>query len=1066
MDLSSSLDNGCSRSTWRLVVVLALLSALIAAVYPRASGFEELTLYKPRWRGQWIKAPETWPQRTYFRKIFQVNGSIANAWVQIAAYKQFVLTINGKNVGSNPHLWSNLNGFRSTVNEPGQRAGGDIGYRVSTNPDVQWTPQREWLVGTLYDITPYLVNGTNLIAVSVQTNSGYPRLIIDGEVQLEDGTTQPLVTDRTWKTNTLAEVRGGLEWNELMFSDTHWEAAVADDGKTLGMPITLVDPVVYQVKPRGHWMSSEASAASRNLYLRRTVFLEDTPEDSWLRVYANHSYDLFINDHRVDLGRTAFRDREPSAIKIIGIKTLLNRGRNIIAINVHPPLRHKRESAPARVFIDGLLRVRGKGETWLDAGLRWRAINQARPGWTTKWFNDSDWQSPVLLPLQTSIRVGKRFYGSEVDYAQSWRQSLLVTSVTFVTLALGTAFVASAALRRAPLDPKAVAQLMALSLVPALALVGTALVLKLRFAVDDTKLWLAQPWVWQTVFVLAFALVGTGLITCWAKLRTHASIRDGLPISPHFDGESQRRGSLADFLHYASLVAVIMGGSSLLLWDLGFEGLQNDESVSVSAALGILESGAPEYPSGVWYTRSPLYHYLLAFFIALLGHTPETVRLPSAITGIAFLVMMYRVACDISSRRTVALLTVGLLAISPWEILMARSARFYILMQLFATAAIYYFIKGFIREHVPKYQLRFFICYTLAFLSQEVVVMLVPAFVVGYLLFAKRFNWRDSKTMVAGLIVFLLIAAIDVITFNVRCLTNLAGVSPGTGSIISPHVINLFGFANELFIGRGHGNILLTVLFLAGLPIWFRRQDRVFVFLFLVVVLTLLVATVLILQVRPRYIFVLHPILILMALTGLFEVLWPKRKAAANGLVEARLWPMKRFVGAFSTVIILGGIVWSQQPIRLWESYSQHINTGGDMQAIRFVSSQRGPNDLLITGHSQTAIFYSQRVNYYLVGRVAFDEIFRKDGVLIDRWGGGELIDSVDKLRYVLERAERAWIVLGDRRITQLDEDLREFLKSNLRLVYQPFFNNVYLWEKSRGMVFMPAHQQRERNLF
>jgi hypothetical protein len=105
--------------------------------------------------------------------------------------------------------------------------------------------------------------------------------------------------------------------------------------------------------------------------------------------------------------------------------------------------------------------------------------------------------------------------------------------------------------------------------------------------------------------------------------------------------------------------------------------------------------------------------------------------------------------------------------------------------------------------------------------------------------------------------------------------------------------------------------------------------------------------------------------------------------------------------------------------------------------------------------------------DFYLVSRPAFDEVFRKNGVLIERWGGGGLIDSVDKLRSELEKVDRAWVVISDRRFSaRKDDEVNVFLKQNMRPVYHTFASNVYLWEKSWGMIFMPMHNQRERGLF
>ncbi|MHC5731747.1 MAG: glycosyl transferase, partial [Nostoc sp.] len=67
------------------------------------------------------------------------------------------------------------------------------------------------------------------------------------------------------------------------------------------------------------------------------------------------------------------------------------------------------------------------------------------------------------------------------------------------------------------------------------------------------------------------------------------------------------------------LILIVSIGFGLRVYNLGFIDLDPDENTSLDAARGILRTGAPIATSGIWYTRGPFYHYLLALWLRLVG---------------------------------------------------------------------------------------------------------------------------------------------------------------------------------------------------------------------------------------------------------------------------------------------------------------------------------------------------------------------------------------------------------------------------------------------------------------
>lgn len=113
----------------------------------------------------------------------------------------------------------------------------------------------------------------------------------------------------------------------------------------------------------------------------------------------------------------------------------------------------------------------------------------------------------------------------------------------------------------------------------------------------------------------------------------------------------------------------------------------------------ILMSGLPEYPCGGYYQRGILYQYIVAG-LRLLEMTPElSARIVPAVTSFAVLPAAWLLGRRLSSP-LVGWLAVAVLALSVWEIEMARFARMYIPFQ----AVFAWYLLFFLRFAVDRDQ--------------------------------------------------------------------------------------------------------------------------------------------------------------------------------------------------------------------------------------------------------------------------------------------------------------------------------------------------------------------------
>lgn len=127
----------------------------------------------------------------------------------------------------------------------------------------------------------------------------------------------------------------------------------------------------------------------------------------------------------------------------------------------------------------------------------------------------------------------------------------------------------------------------------------------------------------------------------------------------------------------------------LRLWGLNNVGLHgSDEDTTALAALGILEGGWPQFPSGMYYVRAPLHSYLIAISVKLFGTEAWVFRLPSVVGGsLMVLPTYYLVRMYLGVWWAIAASTT--IAVFPDLVLMSQDARMYIFLCLCVSVYLY-----------------------------------------------------------------------------------------------------------------------------------------------------------------------------------------------------------------------------------------------------------------------------------------------------------------------------------------------------------------------------------------
>ena len=162
-------------------------------------------------------------------------------------------------------------------------------------------------------------------------------------------------------------------------------------------------------------------------------------------------------------------------------------------------------------------------------------------------------------------------------------------------------------------------------------------------------------------------------------------------------------------------------------------------------------------------------------------------------------------------------------------------------------------------------------------------------------------------------------------------------------------------------------------------------------------------------------------------------------------------------------------ILASWSPWRIAGSYELRI-LGDSTGAVRWVNSQKREGDrIAITEpHTHCAFMESGKCNYDLALPLLYDFAVMRDGVLVDRNGGGEVVSNVDQLVGEFAEGERIWLLLNREKFRTRGKNMRweypgarfeMFVRKNCELKYRTYLWSVYLWDPSRGH-FQPFRLQ------
>lgn len=1053
---------------------------------------------------QWIAPPEP-TYRFYARHTFNISDFVQGGWLRLSADNDFILYVNGEVVAQEVSTLRNSLGLAAQNGDSFQRLNDFLPY-PSLRPEwVYLASPNDWKLTSYVDLTHHLKPGKNVIALEVQKARKNPRFLLEGAVYpVKEGSAINLATGSSnWKVATLSYARQQMSWFDLDFPDENWAEAVK-----IGFPqevtYSRVSQHLFDRLLQGSWIGGKESDRGE-VWLKSSWQIPEKWQRAFIRWSGKGEYSLLINGLLVN----HYQENEGNNLHLHEVTNFLHQGVNILQVRLARPLDRDWHSsfngslpkiAPLGFFLDGWLE-QNEAEIIAPIATDNTWIASANPILTNE--SVAQIQPVTLLELPEPQKFYRTFEGDAylLNYA-----SYLLHQGFWCLIGISFTLIYALLLGYFWLDNRANWQnsltVGAGFLLPeTLFLVGVSLC-EYRYGISERWLLFAQPHS-NSLILLAFiailllTLLGSflrqtvnnsnknltnfaiwllyfllGLTICisfslavaqstyfWTILLWLIFLGIGIVVSLILFGELtifqlnkifiSVQQALPTWGYWVCLGIIAIAGFTMRIYALDAMDLEADENTSLDATKGILRTGVPIATSGIWYTRGPLYHYMLALWLRCVGDSAINARLLSVIWGTATLFLVFILARKITGKVWLALAITIILAFDPWELWYSRFIRFYQVLQFTTILGFWLFIKGFINQEGKIFQYWFYIILTVMLLIQEGSLTLLPTFAIGFLYFYRPLRFSGDRSIVIGSAIALTIYAFNIIFFSIKCLTPLVALSTSTDSYLKFRLSNVTGFFTNFFIGPNWINVIYSIFFFAGLIYFLSRRESKLVFLFASIILNLLFQTILVYVIAARYFYPIYPLFVILAIYSaicIVESLCKQFKITFIGKIKLQQ------VCLLLVVLIFISNLEIEQIFAAYHDAIAIRNT----DIAEYIQTHKKPKDIVISNTS--AVYAIQGgLDYYTPHRLSiFDAVYAKEGIVVDRWGGGKLLTNLDQLSHILEKGDRVWIHTFDRPQPPKDIEYNEiysFYQTLGQPIFETFGARLRLWQKADGIL-------------
>lgn len=604
--------------------------------------------------------------------------------------------------------------------------------------------------------------GANTIGVRVDNGAdGGARLrAVVGVVS--GGMTQLVPTDPTWRSTTNAALTGQPtlpnvpNWTSTTFSDSNWNNASLAS-RYIPEGLIPYDPVTFEIPLPSTWLTA---GPYLDAFFYRTVTI---PGNStvWMRIASTGTAGVYLNGEQmldqppyISTSQTYVTPPNGASVTagIYNVTPYLHGGENSFAVHVAAasnPLGGSPNSNQIAATVVDLLVVHPDGSlTQIGTDQNWKASPTSAAGWTTG-THSAQWsqavpidqaslvaQPPNLVPnLQAEEVSFSAVAGMSVGVAVVVLLFFLVCLALQIRLNSARQMSASEAFDRT-----------ALVFAPSLALVALLFAISIEPSIVDP--FPTTPFWFALVVLLCPVTAGVLFVDVGGAFARRLAERMG-----HY-ASAVRRGlggrSWGTLLTHATLWTAVVITIFFVFYRLDYESYWQDELASLYAAQGVLHYGIPEWVTGVIYTKSELFSYMLAPLIALFGTNPYVLRGVSAFEHVLTVIALFYIGRYLLGRLE-GLISALLMAFSSFAVQWARELRMYQQAQLLVVIVLYLFYRAVQPGARTRYIYLSMLATVAMYLSHELTFIVLPVLVI-YLFVAQGLTWmRNRHWWIAGL---------------------------------------------------------------------------------------------------------------------------------------------------------------------------------------------------------------------------------------------------------------------------------------------------------------------------
>lgn len=213
------------------------------------------------------------------------------------------------------------------------------------------------------------------------------------------------------------------------------------------------------------------------------------------------------------------------------------------------------------------------------------------------------------------------------------------------------------------------------------------------------------------------------------------------------------------------IVILIAAGLRLIALDQFPAGFNADEASIGYNAYSLLQTGKDEYGTPWPLTfksfgdyKPGLYFYFIMPAVAIFGLNEWVVRLPSALFGIATVILIYFLSKEIFANRLVGILSAILLAISPWHIHFSRGGWETNVATFFITLGVFLFIKSVENGKFLGWSILSFLASMYTYQSPRLIVPIL--LIILFLIYRKSLISRLRIIEIKKLIVWMVLLVV------------------------------------------------------------------------------------------------------------------------------------------------------------------------------------------------------------------------------------------------------------------------------------------------------------------